>query len=205
MLRSDNYLHHCEDSVQGRSGSRTKHFFRSPRDKDVFTHYFHGGTRDDCLQRGILGIVGEHIQGNKDYAFELFYWDYIVGVVLISLGFAFTLGSHGDTGESFLANLQATERREHRLGDDRRLHIQYRQSASGRRDCHRRAGNRFPYRHWNRGDRRRGAELRTSTEGQSGFISPGEWRWRLLQSCSMRWLTRGLAETRSRARASWST
>ena len=47
-------------------------------------------------------------KGTKGYAFELFYWDYIIGVVLISLGFALTLGSHGDTGESFIANLQAT-------------------------------------------------------------------------------------------------
>jgi glucose uptake protein len=48
-------------------------------------------------------------KGTKGYAFELFYWDYIVGVVLISLGFAFTLGSHGATGESFLANVHATD------------------------------------------------------------------------------------------------
>jgi glucose uptake protein len=48
-------------------------------------------------------------KGTKNYAFELFYWDYIVGVVLISIGFAFTLGSHGRTGESFLANLRATD------------------------------------------------------------------------------------------------
>ena len=34
-------------------------------------------------------------KGTKNYAFELFYWDYIVGVVLISVGFALTLGSHG--------------------------------------------------------------------------------------------------------------
>jgi glucose uptake protein len=47
-------------------------------------------------------------KGTKNYAFELFYWDYIVGVVLISLVFALTLGSHGSSGESFLANLQAT-------------------------------------------------------------------------------------------------
>jgi glucose uptake protein len=47
-------------------------------------------------------------KGTKGYAFELFYWDYIVGVVLISLIFALTLGSHGASGESFLANLQAT-------------------------------------------------------------------------------------------------
>jgi len=47
-------------------------------------------------------------KGTKNYAFELFYWDYILGVVLCSLGFAFTLGSTGATGESFLANVHAT-------------------------------------------------------------------------------------------------
>ena len=48
-------------------------------------------------------------KGTQNYAFELFYWDYIVGVVGISIGFAFTLGSHGRTGESFLVNLRATD------------------------------------------------------------------------------------------------
>lgn len=47
-------------------------------------------------------------KGTKNYAFELFYWDYIIGVVLCSLGFAFTLGSSGTSGESFLTNVQAT-------------------------------------------------------------------------------------------------
>lgn len=46
-------------------------------------------------------------KGTKNYRFELFYWDYIVGVVLVSLGFALTLGSRGQTGESFFANLSA--------------------------------------------------------------------------------------------------
>lgn len=47
-------------------------------------------------------------KGTKNYPFELFYWDYIVGVVLCSLAFAFTLGSNGSTGEPFLANVHAT-------------------------------------------------------------------------------------------------
>jgi len=46
-------------------------------------------------------------KGTKNYPFELFYWDYILGVVLCSIVFAFTLGSSGP-GESFLANFQAT-------------------------------------------------------------------------------------------------
>lgn len=48
-------------------------------------------------------------KGTRRYAFELFYWDYIVGVVLCSLGFAFTVGSHGPGGESFLANVRAAD------------------------------------------------------------------------------------------------
>lgn len=46
-------------------------------------------------------------KGVKNYRFELFYWDYAVGIFVISLILAFTMGSvHG--GESaFLANLRA--------------------------------------------------------------------------------------------------
>jgi glucose uptake protein len=44
-------------------------------------------------------------KGTRQYPFELFYWDYIIGVVLCSLGFAFTAGSIGHAGESFLLNL----------------------------------------------------------------------------------------------------
>jgi glucose uptake protein len=48
-------------------------------------------------------------KGTKNYAFELFYWDYILGVVLCSWVFALTLGSNGATGESFLRNLQSAD------------------------------------------------------------------------------------------------
>jgi glucose uptake protein len=48
-------------------------------------------------------------KGTKNYPFELFYWDYIIGVVLCSLGFAFTLGSTGSTGESFLVNARSAD------------------------------------------------------------------------------------------------
>lgn len=46
-------------------------------------------------------------KGAKKYPFELFYLDYIVGVVLCSLVFALTLGSHGVSGEAFVANVSA--------------------------------------------------------------------------------------------------
>ncbi len=41
----------------------------------------------------------------KTWRYELFYWDYVVGVLLLSLIFAFTLGSFGENGRSFLSDL----------------------------------------------------------------------------------------------------
>jgi len=45
----------------------------------------------------------------KGYRFELFYWDYAVGIFLVSLLYAFTLGSTGGSGEGFLANVGAAD------------------------------------------------------------------------------------------------
>jgi len=41
------------------------------------------------------------------YRFELYYWDYAVGIVLISLVLAFTMGSVGGGETAFLANLRS--------------------------------------------------------------------------------------------------
>lgn len=41
----------------------------------------------------------------KEWRFELFYWDYVLGVLLISLAFALTLGSFGEAGRSFVDDL----------------------------------------------------------------------------------------------------
>jgi glucose uptake protein len=48
-------------------------------------------------------------KGVRNYPFELFYWDYILGVVLCTFIFALTLGSTGGAGESFMANLQSAD------------------------------------------------------------------------------------------------
>jgi glucose uptake protein len=45
----------------------------------------------------------------KSWRFELFYWDYVIGIVLMSLLFAFTLGSFGEQGRGFLADLKQAE------------------------------------------------------------------------------------------------
>jgi glucose uptake protein len=45
----------------------------------------------------------------KTWRFELFYWDYVIGIFLMSLVFAFTLGSSGVLGRDFLFDLQQAE------------------------------------------------------------------------------------------------
>jgi len=40
-----------------------------------------------------------------NWRFELFYWDYVIGILLVSLIFAFTLGSGGSGGRSFVADV----------------------------------------------------------------------------------------------------
>src|SRR6185312_7934020 len=42
----------------------------------------------------------------KTLRFELFYWDYVIGILLFSLISAFTLGSIGGEGRGFLADLK---------------------------------------------------------------------------------------------------
>ena len=43
---------------------------------------------------------------SKSWRFELFYWDYVIGIFLFSILNAFTLGSIGDSGRPFLQDLQ---------------------------------------------------------------------------------------------------
>src|ERR1039457_6611440 len=48
-------------------------------------------------------------KGVKNYRFELFYWDYAIGIFLISLVLAFTMGSSCHDSSSFLNNVQAAD------------------------------------------------------------------------------------------------
>jgi glucose uptake protein len=45
-----------------------------------------------------------------NWRFELFYWDYVFGIVILSLIFAFTMGTFGEGGRSFLEDLRQAER-----------------------------------------------------------------------------------------------
>src|ERR1700724_2591194 len=48
-------------------------------------------------------------KGVKGYRFELFYWDYALGILLVSLVLAFTMGSTGHDSSSFLNNVHAAD------------------------------------------------------------------------------------------------
>lgn len=45
----------------------------------------------------------------KTWRYELFYWDYVIGILLLSLVFAFTLGSIGESGRGFIEDLQQAD------------------------------------------------------------------------------------------------
>src|ERR1700710_1843882 len=46
---------------------------------------------------------------SKSWRFELFYWDYVIGILAFSIISAFTLGSHGNEGRSFLDDLRQAD------------------------------------------------------------------------------------------------
>lgn len=46
---------------------------------------------------------------SRKWAFQLFYWDYSLGVLLLSLILAFTMGSTGEEGRGFLADLSQAD------------------------------------------------------------------------------------------------
>jgi glucose uptake protein len=55
------------------------------------------------------GSWANTFKGVKNYRFELFYWDYAVGIFLISLILAFTLGPTAHDSNSFLNNVHSAD------------------------------------------------------------------------------------------------
>jgi glucose uptake protein len=56
------------------------------------------------------GSWANTFKGVKNYRFELFYWDYAIGIFLISLILALTMGSSGHDSSSFVNNLQSADK-----------------------------------------------------------------------------------------------
>ena len=55
------------------------------------------------------GSWANTFKGVKNYRFELFYWDYAIGIFLVSLLLAFTMGSAGHDASSFLNNVHSAD------------------------------------------------------------------------------------------------
>jgi glucose uptake protein len=55
------------------------------------------------------GSWANTFKGVKNYRFELFYWDYAIGIFLISLILALTMGSTGHDASSFLNNVHSAD------------------------------------------------------------------------------------------------
>jgi glucose uptake protein len=49
-------------------------------------------------------------KGVRNYRFELFYWDYALGIFLIAVALAFTMGSASNDASSFLNNIRGADR-----------------------------------------------------------------------------------------------
>lgn len=46
---------------------------------------------------------------SKNWRYELYYWDYTIGILLFALLLVFTLGSFGDSGRGFLEDIQQVD------------------------------------------------------------------------------------------------
>jgi len=51
----------------------------------------------------------QKLAGTRKWPFELFYWDYAIGVLLFGLVFAHTLGSYGSAGAPAMTNLHGAQ------------------------------------------------------------------------------------------------
>jgi len=70
---------------------------------------FHVALLMTILSTICWGSFANTFKGTKNYRFELYYWDYGLGIFLISLVLAFTMGSHAGGPTAFLANLHAAD------------------------------------------------------------------------------------------------
>jgi glucose uptake protein len=55
------------------------------------------------------GSFANTFKGTRNYRFELYYWDYGIGIFLISVVLAFTMGSFAGGPTAFLANLHTAD------------------------------------------------------------------------------------------------
>ena len=109
----------------------------------------------------------QKLAGKDRWPFELFYWDYAIGVFAFSLLFAFTLGSAGSAGMPFLENLRGAPSERDLDRDLERRPVQHFEYSAG--GCHRRRGHggRISGRRRPRAGDRNREELRSCAQRQA--------------------------------------
>ena len=67
---------------------------------------------------------------SKSWRYELFYWDYVIGMVLFTLVVGFTMGSIGSEGRSFLPDLAQADARPAAASRTQRFEEQHQQHSN---------------------------------------------------------------------------
>lgn len=70
---------------------------------------FHTALLMTILSTVCWGSFANTFKGTKNYRFELYYWDYAIGIFLIALLLAFTMGSAAGGPHAFLANVRVAD------------------------------------------------------------------------------------------------
>lgn len=70
---------------------------------------FHAALFMTILSTICWGSFANTFKVTKNYRFELYYWDYGLGIFLIALLLAFTMGSFGGGADAFIHNLRAAD------------------------------------------------------------------------------------------------
>src|ERR1700679_4315689 len=70
---------------------------------------FHAALLMTVLSAVCCGSFANTFKGTKNYRFELYYWDYGLGIFLMSVIWALTLGSAGGGPQSFIANVHQAD------------------------------------------------------------------------------------------------
>ena len=70
---------------------------------------FHTALLMTVLSTVCWGSFANTFKGTRNYRFELYYWDYGLGIFLIAVVLAFTLGSAAGGPHAFLANVHAAD------------------------------------------------------------------------------------------------
>ena len=102
---------------------------------------FHAALLMTVLSTVCWGSFANTFKGTRNYRFELYYWDYGIGIFLISVVLAFTMGSYAG-GPTCVSRESACRGWDQSvLCGAGRVHLQYRQCAAGGGDRDRRTGD----------------------------------------------------------------